>query len=56
MEQGRRLGFVPEQRPGILGRIWAMSWGGGLYIRSQFSRSRSKLDKRYLTELGFSAH
>ena len=56
MEQGRRLGFVPERRPGILRRIWAMGWGVGLYVRSQFARSQSKLDKHYLRELGFSAH
>jgi hypothetical protein len=53
MEQGRRLGFVPEQRPGFLRRWWAMSCGAILYLRSQFSRSQSKLDKHYLTELGF---
>ena len=54
MDQGRRLGFVPEVRPGVFGRWWAMGCGLALYIRSQFSRSQSKLDKRYLEELGFS--
>jgi hypothetical protein len=54
-DQGRRLGFVPEKRPGRIGRLWAMGFGLGLYLRSQFSRSRSKLDKCYLAELGFSS-
>ena len=54
MDQGRRLGFVPEHRPGIAGRTWAMAMGLLLYVRSQFSRSDSRLDKVYLEELGFS--
>jgi hypothetical protein len=52
--QGQRLGFVPETRPGFLGRSWAIFCGVALYVRSQFSRSKSLLDKRYLQELGFS--
>jgi len=55
MDQGRRLGFVPAVRPGLARRSWAIGWGIALYVRSQFSRSRSTLDKRYLSELGFSA-
>jgi len=53
MDQGRRLGFVPAVRPGLPKRVWAMACGLALYVRSQFSRSQSKLDKRYLEELGF---
>ena len=49
------LGFVPAVRPGLARRSWAIGWGIALYVRSQFSRSRSTLDKRYLSELGFSA-
>jgi hypothetical protein len=52
-EQGRALGFAPEQRPGALGRALAISAGVGLLLRSQFARSRSRLDKTYLKQLGF---
>lgn len=52
-EQGRALGFVPEKRPGLLGRLWAIGAGLALFVRSQFARSRSRLEKTYLTELGF---
>jgi hypothetical protein len=55
MDQGRRLGFVPERRPGLAGRTWAMTMGVLLYVRSQFSRGHSRLDKHYLEELGFNA-
>jgi demethoxyubiquinone hydroxylase (CLK1/Coq7/Cat5 family) len=51
--QGRRLGFVPEARPGLLGRAWAMLAGVLLLLRSQLARSRSQLPAIYLTELGF---
>jgi hypothetical protein len=54
-EQGRALGFVPERRPGLLGRLWAMGAGLALLVRSRFARSRSTLDRTYLKELGFSA-
>ncbi len=54
-QQGRDLGFVPEERPGFLKRWWAMAFGAGLFLRSQFARSHSKLDKTYLSELGFEA-
>jgi hypothetical protein len=53
MDQGRRLGFVPAKRPSLIWRCWAMGCGAVLYVRSQFSRSRSKLDKHYIAELGF---
>ncbi len=52
-KQGQALGFVPETRPGSLSRAGAMVHGLGLLARSQLSRSKSKLDKRYLEELGF---
>ena len=51
--QGQRLGFVPAERPRLARRLWAMGVGLLLYVRSQFSRSRSTLDKTYLEELGF---
>jgi len=51
--QGRALGFVPEQRPGAVGRAAAMAWGAALFVRSQFARSNSRLEHIYLRELGF---
>lgn len=53
-EQGRRLGFVPETPPGPAARTAAILAGLLLYGRSRFSRSRSRLEKIYLEELGFS--
>jgi hypothetical protein len=53
LEQGRRLGFVPERRRGFFGRLWAMGAGVLLLLRGQLARSRSKLEKIYLKELGF---
>jgi hypothetical protein len=50
--QGRALGFIPE-KTNRLGRAGAMAFGLGLYLRSQFSRSTSRLEKTYLSELGF---
>lgn len=52
-EQGRRLGFLPETRPGPAKRAAAMAAGLALYARSRFSTSRSQLEKIYLSELGF---
>jgi hypothetical protein len=52
-EQGRSLGFAPSERPGPAARALAISAGVALLLRSQVARSRSKLDKRYLEELGF---
>jgi hypothetical protein len=52
-KQGQALGFVPAVRPGALYRAYAMAFGVLLYVRSQFARSRSALDKTYLHELGF---
>jgi len=51
--QGRALGFAPERRPSVAARSLAIAAGLALLGRSQFARSRSKLDKRYLEELGF---
>lgn len=53
LEQGRDLGFAPAERPGVLVRGWAMLFGAALFLRSQFARSHSQLDKTYLRELGF---
>ncbi len=52
-EQGRALGFMPRERPALVKRGFCMALGGLLFIRSQFARSRSTLDKTYLRELGF---
>lgn len=52
-EQGRALGFAPETRPGPVQRSLAIAAGLALLVRSQFARSRSKLDKTYLKQLGF---
>lgn len=53
LAQGRALGFVPETRPGPAGRALAMSRGLLLILRSRFARAHSKLDRRYIEELGF---
>jgi len=52
-KQGQALGFAPAQRPGFFSRASAVSMGVLLLVRSQFARSRSKLDRRYIEELGF---
>jgi hypothetical protein len=52
-QQGRELGFAPENRPSGPARALAIAAGIGLLLRSQLARSTSKLDKRYLEELGF---
>jgi hypothetical protein len=51
--QGQALGFVPATRPKLGARAFAMARGALLLARSQFARSRSKLDRRYIEELGF---
>lgn len=51
--QGQALGFVPEVRPSATHRAWAVASGLALLTRSQFSRSRSRLDHTYLEQLGF---
>lgn len=50
--QGKDLGFVPEQRPGAAKRALAMGSGLALFVRSQFARSKSTLEKIYIEELG----
>lgn len=52
-KQGQALGFVPADRPGATFRAYAMLFGVLLFVRSQFARSRSTLEKTYLSELGF---
>ncbi len=52
-QQGQALGFVPERRPGLLKRAAALALGVGLLLRSQFARSRSRLDRSYIEQLGF---
>jgi hypothetical protein len=51
--QGQRLGFYPEQELPRYQRVLAMAAGTLLFARSQVARSRSHLDKNYLSELGF---
>lgn len=52
-QQSRRLGFYPESEPKPLPRALSMAAGTLLLLRSQLARSRSQLDKTYLSELGF---
>jgi hypothetical protein len=51
--QGQRLGFYPEAQLPRWRRGLAMAAGTLLFARSQLARSRSQLDKNYLSELGF---
>jgi len=53
-KQGQALGFIPQERPGLPTRLFAMAFGIGLFLRSQFARSKSSIDHNYLSELGFS--
>ncbi|MDM7916133.1 MAG: ferritin-like domain-containing protein [Candidatus Eisenbacteria bacterium] len=51
--KGREVGFVPVRRPpGRAHRAGAIAVGAGLLVRSRFARSRSKLEKSYIRELG----
>lgn len=50
--QGKELGIVPDQRPGAAKRSFAMGYGLALFVRSQFARSKSTLEKTYIAELG----
>jgi hypothetical protein len=52
VRQGKELGIVPAERPGAAKRTFAMAYGLALFVRSQFARSRSTLEKTYITELG----
>ncbi len=51
--QAQELGLAPAERPGTLRRWGSMLWGVTLFLRSQLARSESKLEKIYLSELGF---
>lgn len=53
-EQGKKLGFVPDERPGLAKRGAAMGFGLAVFARSQLARSRSRLEKIYIEELGLS--
>ncbi len=50
--QGKELGFVPERRPTVPQRALAMGVGLAVFVRSQFARSTSTLEKTYIEELG----
>lgn len=52
VDQGRDLGFVPATRPGPAKRAVAMGMGLAVFVRSQFARSESRLEKIYIDELG----
>jgi hypothetical protein len=52
-EQGQRLGFYPDRPLSRWKRGVAMAAGTLLFAGSQLARSRSRLDKNYLSELGF---
>jgi hypothetical protein len=51
--QGQALGFAPSQAPGMLKRAGAVTLGLLLLVRSQFARSKSRLDHSYIEQLGF---
>ena len=51
--QAQSLGVAPAERAGLPARAWAMFVGALLFLRSQFSRSTSKLEHIYRSELGF---
>jgi hypothetical protein len=53
-EQGKKLGFVPAERPGLAKRGASMGFGLAVFARSQFARSQSRLEKIYIDELGLS--
>lgn len=55
IRQGKELGFVPEARPSAIKRTAAMGYGLALFVRSQFARSHSQLEKIYIEELGLDA-
>jgi len=50
--QSTELGIVPRTKPGAAKRVFAMGYGLALFVRSQFARSRSSLEKIYIAELG----
>lgn len=50
--QSVELGIAPRERPGAVKRAYAMGYGLALFVRSQFAKSESKLEKIYISELG----
>lgn len=50
--QSKELGITPQERPGAAKRVYAMGYGLALFVRSQFAKSESKLEKIYISELG----
>lgn len=52
VQQGKDLGFVPAERPTVTKRAMAMGMGLAVFVRSQFARSHSQLEKTYIHELG----
>jgi hypothetical protein len=52
-KQGQELGFAPRERPGFLTRASAIGMGLLVLLRSQFARSKSRLDHSYIEQLGF---
>jgi hypothetical protein len=52
-QQGQELGFAPRERPGFLSRASAIGMGILLLVRSQFARSKSRLDQSSIEQLGF---
>lgn len=52
-KQGQALGFVPENRPSVAYRVFAMAFAAALLLRSRVARADSKLEHIYLSELGF---
>jgi hypothetical protein len=53
LAQGKRLGYVPDVRPRGARRAAAIGAGLLLLARSKVARRRSRIEKTYLTELGF---
>lgn len=52
-EQGKELGFYPNQPPSRLRRFSSIGFGLGVYLRSKVARAQSTLEQTYLQELGF---
>lgn len=50
--QSKELGIVPPVTPSTPKRALAMGYGLALFVRSQFARSKSTLEKTYIHELG----
>src|SRR5262249_5927622 len=52
VEQGKRLGFVPDELPGAAKRAAATGAGPAVFARSQVARSPPQLEKIYIQGLG----